>query len=198
MLKKKSRSIHTDNKLYLKLTLGNWRVTRVHVGGKSGDSAHNSVVTASDDDTSSGSFDAVGGEESDVSGFEDFDGGLLGVSGLWLGFTGERGVVDLHGGRGDDSEIGGDSITTLDFDNVAEDEFSSGDVLLFTVSEDKRLLGDHVLEGFHNRVGFRFLVVLEDTSDDDDGGKDDTEVEVVFDWVLGVDALDGVSEEAED
>jgi len=77
--------------------LGNWRVTRVDVGSKGGDSAHDSVVTASDDDTSGGTFDAVGREESKIAGFEDFGGRLLGVTALWLGFTSQGRVIDLHG-----------------------------------------------------------------------------------------------------
>ena len=59
------------------------------------------------------------------------------------------------------------------------------------------MLRDEVLERFHNGIGFGLLVVLEDTSNDDDGGKDDTEVKIVLDGILRVDALDRVGEEAE-
>jgi len=176
--------------------LGNWRITRVDVGSEGGDSAHDSVVTASNDDTSGGTFDAVGREESKVTGFEDFNGGLFGVSGLWLGFTSQRRVVNLHRRGRDDSEISGDSVTTFDFDDVTENEFASGNSGFLAVSENESLLRDEILERFHDGIRFGFLVVLEDTSNDDDSGKDDTEVKVVFDGVLGVDALDRVSEEA--
>jgi len=57
-------------------------------------------------------------------------------------------------------------------------------------------LRDEILERFHDGIGFGLLVILEDTSNNDDGRKDDSEVEVVLDRVLGVDALDRVGEEA--
>ena len=56
---------------------------------------------------------------------------------------------------------------------------------------------DEILERLHDCIGLGLLVVLEDASNDDDGGKDDTEVEVVLDGILRVDALDRVGEEAE-
>ena len=40
--------------------LGDGRVTGVNVGSEGSDAAHDGVVTASDNDTTSGTFDAVG------------------------------------------------------------------------------------------------------------------------------------------
>ena len=40
--------------------LGDGRVTGVDVGGEGGDAAHDGVVTASDNNTTSGTLDAVG------------------------------------------------------------------------------------------------------------------------------------------
>ena len=51
--------------------LGDGRVTGRYVGSECGDATHDSVVTASDNDATCGTFDTVGREKSQIFGFKN-------------------------------------------------------------------------------------------------------------------------------
>ena len=104
---------------------GDWGVTGFESGGETGNSAHDGVVTAENNDTFGGTFVTVGTEESDVFGFQWVFVGEIGGPGLWFGFTGERRVIYFHARGFDDSDIGWDSIAALDENDVSDNEFFS-------------------------------------------------------------------------
>ena len=66
--------------------LGDGRVTGVDVGGEGGDAAHDGVVTASDNDTTSGTLDAVGWEEGNVLGLQNLGLWVFGIAGLKIDY----------------------------------------------------------------------------------------------------------------
>ena len=111
---------------------------------------------------------------------------------LWFRFTSEGGVVDFHVWWLNNSQISWDTVSAFDFNDITKDKSSSQNSFLFTATDSKGLLWYHVFEGFHNCIGFWFLniplevirgqhgttylVVLENTGDNDDSREDDTEI----------------------
>ena len=178
--------------------LCDWSVTRVNISGKGGNTSHNGVITTSDDDTTGRTFDTIGGEESNVSGFQDGGSGFFGITGLRFRFTSEGRVIDFHVGSLDDSKISWDSITTFDFDDITKDEFTGSESFLFTVTNAKGLLWDKIFEGFHNFVWFWFLVVWENTCKDDNSRQDNTKVEIIFNGIVIGSAFNTIGKETKD
>ena len=73
------------------------------------------------------------------------------------------------------------SVSKLDLDDISEGQGVGGDgQLLAVVPANEGVLGHEVLEAFHDLGGLGLLVVGEDAGDSDDGGEDDSEVEVVI------------------
>jgi len=176
---------------------GDWGITCFESGSETGDSAHNSVVTAKNNDTGGGTFVTVGTEESDVSGFQWVFVGEIWGSNLWFRFSGKGGVINFHTGGIDNSDIGWDSISTFDENDVSDNEFFGENDLGGAVSENRGFVWNHVFEGVHDVGGFLFLEVREDTGDDDDGSEDDSQVKIIFHSVGIVASFDCVSDETE-
>ena len=81
--------------------------------------------------------------------------------------------------------------------NITKNEFPSDHRFFLSVTEDEGLLGDEIFERFHNFRRFRFLIILENTGNDNDGRQDDTQIKVIFDGVIRVHAFDTVSQKAQ-
>ena len=212
--------------------LSDWGITRVNIGSKSGNTSHDSIITTSNDDTSGRTFNAIGGEKCQVLCFKDCCCRVCVVtclnnrlslvrwkanqmSYLWFRFTSKWRVVNFHIWWLDDSKISWDTITAFDFNYITKDESSCQNSFLFTSTNSKGLLWDHVFEGFHNCIGFRFLqisslvviwgqdkvtylVILENTGDDNDSREDNTEIKVIFGWIFIWDTFDWIGKETED
>ena len=126
----------------------------------------------------SNTFDGVGGEESQILGFQRVVVGEFGRSALRLGFSSQRGVVDFELARLDDTNIGRNTVAKFDFNNITAADFLGFDCLLLAITDDEGRLGNQVLEGFHNFGALALLVVGEASGDDDDGRQYNTEVQL--------------------
>jgi len=176
---------------------GNGRVAGFESRGERGNSTHDGVITALDYDTGGATFVTVSGEESNVLGLERVLVRVLVGSALWFGLSGKRRVVDFHSGRLDDSDVGGDSVTTFDGNDISNDEVLGVDALGDASSGDAGHIGNQVLERVHNVASFSLLKVRENTGDDDDGGQYDTQVEIIFHGVGIAARLYRVGDEAQ-
>ena len=112
----------------------------VQSGGQVGNTTHNSSVSGVDDDSLGSSFDGVGGEEGDVFGFQRVLVGAFGRTRLRLRLSGERRVIDLESEGRDDTEVSRDTISSLDLDDISNDQFLCADLLLLTITIDKSIL----------------------------------------------------------
>merc|ERR1719422_138525 len=177
--------------------LGNGSFVRSQTRGKTGDSAHDSLVSNIDNDSNSSSFNSIGGEESKILGFQWIFVGEFWSSGLWLRFSSKGRVVNLELSGFNDSEISRNSVSKLHLDNVSESKFSGRYSDFLTVTSGKSILGNKILERLHDLGRFGLLIVGEDTSDSDDSGQDDAQVQVVIWRLLVGGGLDTVGDEAE-
>lgn len=149
-----------------------------------GNSSHDGVISSVNDDSFSGSFNSVGREESDVTGLEWIFVGAVWGTGLWLRLSGERRVVNLESESRDNTKISWNTISSFDFNNVSDDKFFSLHLLLLAITVNKSKGWNHVLKGIHNLRRLAFLIVLENSGDDDDSHKYNSEVQVILRWVL--------------
>jgi hypothetical protein len=140
---------------------------------------NNSVVTGLEADTSTFSSGARGTEESNVLGLED----VLSWINLWVNlnifrFTSQRGVVDFHLVTLENDYIAWDILTSLDLDDVTWNNHLGINLLWLSVPDNECYWWDEVLELSHHFSGFGGLHVREDTSQEDDGTKHNTQVQV--------------------
>lgn len=84
-------------------------------------------------------FNSIGGEESQVLGFEWVVVGEFGASGLGLGLSGEGGVVHLEAAGLDNTDVSRNTVAKLDLYDVAKDNVLSaqGELLAFTENSGK-------------------------------------------------------------
>merc|ERR1719422_83124 len=160
--------------------LGNGSLVRSQTRGKTSNSTHDSLVSNIDNDSNSSSFNSVCGEESKILGFQWIFVGEFWSSGLGLRFSSEGRVVNLELSSFNNSEISRNSVFKLHLDNVSESKFSGGDSDFLTVTSGKSILGNKILERLHDLGRLGLLIIGEDTSDSDDSGQDDTQVQVVI------------------
>jgi len=172
--------------------------------GESGDESDNGVVTDLDDKTHTVTISALSSEETDVISFEDV---FFLVS---EGFTvlhvhnaeeivrlsGERSVVDFHFSGGEQDDIGGDVVSSLELDEITDSDVLGSNSLVLAVSDDISHLGDESLEIVHERLSGRRLVEGEASGDEHDEAEHDTQVQVGL--ILLLVLLNSESEETEE
>merc|ERR1719341_1773209 len=145
--------------------------------GQTSNPAHDSVVTDVDDHAHGGSLYCVGREEGQVLRLQGVLVSEFWAACLWLGLSGQGGVVHLQAPCLDDSEISWAPVSKLNLHDVTKSQFLSlHSDFLSTVPSDKCELGNQVLEALHDLRRFRLLIIGEDTSDCDNSREDDAEV----------------------
>merc|ERR1719232_64621 len=163
--------------------LSNRGVSSFQTRSQTSNTSHDSVVTNVDNHAFGGSFNSIGGEESQVLGFQGIIMGEFSATSLGLRLSSQGRVVNLEVPGLNDSHISWHSVSKLDLNDVTNGQFVSLDVNLFTVTNCKSILGNQILEGVHDLSGLGLLVVGEDTSDNHDSSQDNTQVQVII-WRL--------------
>jgi len=167
--------------------------------GEVSNETNDSVVTSSEDDTSTSSGSALGTEESNILRFEDVRGSLLRDTEELFRFTSQRRVVNLHLIGVEQDSVSWDVVTTINLDKISDNKTLSGDLLPLAITAALSSSGDEVVEFIHKRGSLGGLLVGEATSNECDCGEHNTKIQVSFIIKVGVlFLLDTVSDETEE
>jgi len=90
------------------------------------------------------------------------------------GLSGEKGFVGFEVDSLDKTEIGRDSVTSLELDHVTRDDLDSGDGLVVTVSNSLGSWGAEGAKGVHGLSGLELLKETNDDVEENDSGDDTT------------------------
>ena len=123
-------------------------------------------------------FNGVGGEESQVLGFQRVLVGEFRAAALRFGFASQRRVVHFEASRFDDADVGGHTVAEFDLDDVTDRQLLGGDGHFLSVTDDQGELRDQVLETVHDAGALVFLVEGEDARHDDDDRQHDTQIQL--------------------
>lgn len=148
-------------------------------GSKICDLPHHRVCADVDNDAPTAAFLAERTEKGQIFSFE----GLFRVRAFWgakqwFNFSGEWRVVHFHLDGRYNSQVGGHFLSTDNFHDISPDQFLSGQLGQFAISEALGDRGEHILESLHEGLGLCLLAEGDDSGDEDDDDEHEGEIEI--------------------
>ena len=105
-------------------------------------------------------FYSVGGEESQISGFQGVLVGEVGGAGLGFRFSGQGGVVHLESMRGHYTDISRYTISEFYFDDISDNELLGVNGQFLSITHDQSELkreDSQVMNQFHEILKFKSI-----------------------------------------